>query len=412
MNAENKRLDEALEGKKNWKRWGTYLSERAWGTVREDYSAEGSAWDYMPHDHARSKAYRWNEDGIAGICDDGQQVCFSVALWNENDPILKERIFGLTGSEGNHGEDVKDYYYYLDSTPTHSYMKYLYKYPQSEFPYEDLVLGNQQRGKLEKEFELIDTGIFDDNRYFDVFVEYAKADDDDICIKVSLANRGEEEARLRVLPTIWFRNTWSWENDAESPQMKALDEQTIELEGGTRFLYCKDANELLFTENETNKQKLYGAENDTDYVKDGINDFIVHNQEAAVNPEKQGTKASAHYVLEIGAGETKEILLRLSNKKLKLPFGSTFTKAFKQRKLEADEFYSDISPKNLSQDAKNVQRQAFAGMLWTKQFYHYDVEKWLEGDETQPTPPKERKQGRNSDWKHLNNADIISMPDK
>ena len=311
MNAEEKRLKES-----NWKKWGPYLSERAWGTVREDYSQHGSAWDFMPHDHARSKAYRWNEDGIAGISDDRQQICFSVAFWNENDPILKERIFGLTGNEGNHGEDVKEYYYYLDSTPTHSYMKYLYKYPQTAFPYESLISENRQRSKTDGEFELIDTGVFDNNRYFDVFIEYAKAETDDICIKISAANRGDEPKTLRILPTIWFRNTWSWENDAKRPEMKALDEQTIECGGGENYLYCQNADELLFCENDTNKQKLYGAENETPFVKDGINNYIVHDQKNAVNPEKTGTKAAAHYILEIGGGETKEIFLRLTNKKL------------------------------------------------------------------------------------------------
>ncbi len=412
MNAEKKRLEETLNKKKNWKKWGPYLSERAWGTVREDYSPHGSAWDYLPHDHARSKAYRWNEDGIAGICDEYQKVCFSVSLWNENDPILKERIFGLTGNEGNHGEDVKEYYYYLDSTPTHSYMKYLYKYCQTEFPYQSLLIENQQRTRKDSEFELIDTGVFGENKYFDVFIEYTKVTADDICIKISVANRGSETAKLRVLPTIWYRNIWSWEQDAKRPEMKAVSEETIELNGGKGFLYCKDADELLFTENNTNKQKLYGAENETQFVKDGINDYIVQSQQEAVNPEKTGSKASAHYSLEIGGGETKEVLLRLSNKKLKQPFGSSFAKAFNQRKKEADEFYSEIIPQNLSDDAKNVQRQAFAGMLWTKQFYHFDVEKWLDGDETQPTPPAERKKGRNNEWKHLNNADIISMPNK
>ncbi len=413
LNREEKRLSETKEGTKNWKKWGPYLSERAWGTVREDYSADGAAWDFAPHDHARSKAYRWNEDGIAGISDDRQQICFAVAFWNERDAILKERIFGLTGNEGNHGEDVKEYYYYLDSTPTHSYMKYLYKYPQTAFPYESLIAENRRRSKTDGEFELIDTGVFDANRYFDVFIEYAKADTDDICIKISAANRGDETKTLRILPTIWFRNTWSWEVQNSKSKVKklfAVDENTIDL--GDYQLYCENADELLFCENNTNKQKLFGAENETPFVKDGINNYIVHDQKDAVNPEKTGTKAAAHYNLEIGGGETKEVFLRLTDKKLKKPFGKKFTDALTERTLEADAFYDAIIPQNLSADAKNVQRQAFAGMLWSKQFYYYDVEKWLEGDETQPKPPEERLKGRNNEWKHLNNADIISMPDK
>ena len=415
MNAEEKRLEESRKREKHWTRWGGYLSERAWGTVREDYSPTGAAWDYLPHDTARSKAYRWNEDGIAGICDRHQQICFAVALWNEKDAILKERIFGLTGSEGNHGEDVKDYYFYLDNTPTHSYMKYLYKYPQSEFPYQSLIEENGRRSKREGEFELMDTGVFNDDKYFDVFVEYAKADVEDILVKITVANRGGETARVRLLPTVWFRNTWSWDDDAKRPILQAIDENIIELENdyyGKRFLYCEAADELLFTENETNKQKLYGAENDTPFVKDGINDYIVQNHQDAVNPEKKGTKAAAHYVLELNGGEEKEICLRLSDKELATPFGKDFEKSFSSRKREADEFYSEIIPPNLSNDAQNVMRQAFAGMLWSKQFYHYVVKDWIAGDANQPKPPDERKSGRNAEWSHLFNADVISMPDK
>ncbi len=423
MNAEEKRLKESTDRKKHWKRWGPYLSERAWGTVREDYSPNGSAWDYFPHEHARSRAYRWNEDGIAGISDRHQQICFAIALWNENDPYLKERIFGLTGSEGNHGEDVKEYYFYLDSTPTHSYMKFLYKYPQSRFPYEQLVETNRSRSKTEGEFELIDTGIFDDDKYFDCFVEYAKADTEDILIKITAANRGNETARVRVLPTVWFRNTWSWEEDGKRPVLSAIDDSAIEVETetyGKRWLYVENADEFLFTENDTNKQKLYGAENETRFVKDGINDYVVYGKADSVNPAKRGTKAAAHFILEIEAGKSKEIRLRLSDKKFagkgakakQNAAFADFEKIFSERKKEADKFYSEIIPKDLSADAKNVMRQAFAGMLWSKQFYHYVVKDWLEGDPNQPKPPAERHNGRNSDWSHLYNADVISMPDK
>ncbi len=415
MTKEAKRLQEATDRNKHWKRWGPYLSERAWGTVREDYSQYGSAWEYLPFDAARSKAYRWNEDGIAGISDRHQQICFSVALWNEKDAFLKERIFGLTGNEGNHGEDVKEYYFYLDSTPTHSYMKFLYKYPQAEFPYQRLIDGNRNRSKSEGEFELMDTGIFDDDKYFDVFVEYAKADTEDILIKITAVNRGDETARVRVLPTVWFRNTWSWNGDGEKrPVLYAADENTIEIETvdyGKRRLYVENADELLFTENNTNKQKLYAAENETPFVKDGINDYVAGGKTDAINPAKQGTKAAAHYILEIAAGESREIRLRLTDENPKSAFAD-FDKVFAERKKEADEFYAEIIPENLSDDAKNVQRQAFAGMLWSKQFYHYIVKDWLKGDPNQPKPPDERKQGRNSDWTHLFNADIISMPDK
>ncbi len=421
MNAEENRLSESTERKKHWKRWGPYLSERAWGTVREDYSPYGSAWDYFPHEHARSRAYRWNEDGIAGISDRHQKICFAVSLWNGRDPILKERIFGLTGSEGNHGEDVKEYYFYLDSTPTHSYMKFLYKYPQNEFPYARLIEENRNRSKLEGEFELIDTGVFDEDKYFDVFVEYAKADVEDILIKITVANRGNETANINVLPTVWFRNTWSWNGGNADCGLRIAEHDVIELECNDyrmRFLYCEKPDELLFTENNTNKQKLYGAENESDFVKDGINDYIVQGNTGAVNPAKQGTKAAANYFLKIPANTEKVLRLRLTNlePKPKTQNPKTnfddFDKIFEQRKKEADEFYAEIIPNDLSVDAKNVQRQAFAGMLWSKQFYHYVVKDWLAGDSSQPAPPVERKKGRNSDWTHLYNADIISMPDK
>ncbi|MBX7172375.1 MAG: hypothetical protein K1X72_15520 [Pyrinomonadaceae bacterium] len=412
MNAEQKRLAE----NKNWKHWGPYLSERAWGTVREDYSKHGSAWDFFPHDHARSRAYRWNEDGIAGICDEQQNICFSVAFWNGKDPILKERIFGLTGNEGNHGEDVKEYYFYVDSTPTHSFMKYLYKYPQAEFPYSKLLEANRNAGKLNGEFELLDTGVFAENRYFDCFVEYAKADSEDILIKITIANRSNETAQINVLPTVWFRNTWSWEVQSLKSQVSSLfasELNTIDL--GEYKLFCENADELLFCENNTNKQKLFGAENESQYVKDGINDYIVHGNKNAVNPEKHGTKAAANYLLELKGGEEKVIKLRFTPKtKDQNPktIFKDFDKIFTLRQKEADEFYAEIIPNNLSADAKNVMRQAFAGMLWSKQFYHYDVDKWLEGDSAQPRPPEERKKGRNNEWRHLNNAEVISMPDK
>jgi len=419
--AEAQRLAESRQRAKHWKRWGPYLSERAWGTVREDYSPHGSAWDYFPHDHARSKAYRWGEDGLGGICDRQQFICFALSLWNGRDPILKERLFGLTGSQGNHGEDVKEYYFYLDSTPTHSYMKFLYKYPQAEFPYQQLVEENQRRGKRELEFELLDTGVFDQNRYFDVFVEYAKADAEDILIKITVANRGNQEATLDLLPTIWFRNNWSWGDEPRRPRMKQVDSagnaSVIELKHSyynrPRRFFCDGAPEMLFTENETNKQRLYGGENDSPYVKDGINEFIVHGNPDAVNPAKIGSKAAAHYRLTLAPGESKTVQLRLTDQvSLTEPFGQEFGESFHRSLAEADEFYEALAPAGISDDARNVQRQAFAGLLWSKQFYYYDLNRWLRGDLQQPDPPKERARGRNSDWTHLYNADVISMPDK
>ncbi len=415
--AEQQRLAESNAREKHWKRWGPYLSERAWGTVREDYSPDGSAWDYFPHDHARSRAYRWNEDGIAGISDRHQNVCFSIALWNGKDPILKERLFGLTGNEGNHGEDVKEIYYYLDSTPTHSYMKYLYKYPQAAFPYEQLIGENRDRNKTDGEFELIDTGLFSENRYFDVFVEYAKADVEDILVKITVANRGPEDAAIHVLPTVWFRNTWTWNGDAANCKLHKVKDNVIELESGDlgkRWLYCDGPNELLFTENDTNTERLFGAANRTPYVKDGINNYVVNGSSEAVNPAQVGTKAAARYVLNVAAGKSVTIRLRLSDQELTKSSNvfKGFDKTFDQRIAEANDFYSTIIPDGLSDDAKNVQRQAFAGMLWSKQFYHYVVGDWLNGDTAVPPPPDGRKSGRNHDWPHLYNADIISMPDK
>jgi hypothetical protein len=418
---EAQRLDEARDRRVHWKRWGPYLSERQWGTVREDYSPYGSAWDSFPHDHARSRAYRWGEDGIAGISDRHQQICFALALWNGHDPILKERVFGLTGNEGNHGEDVKDYYFYLDSTPTHSYMKYLYKYPQAEFPYARLVAENRARGRGQLEFELLDTGVFNDSRYFDVLVEYAKFDAEDILIRISAHNRGPEAADLHLLPTIWYRNTWSWGTNGDpKPTLAAVPSarsvSVVELQHsyyGRRWLVCEGAPELLFTENETNARRLYGVENRTPYVKDGINDFVVQGNCDAVSPERKGTKAAAHYRLRLAPGSSAEIRLRLTDKeRATKALGDEFEVVFAERLAEADEFYAKLAPKGISDDARNVQRQAFAGMLWSKQFYHYDVSTWLNGDPAGPPPPAERKYGRNHEWTHLYNADVISMPDK
>jgi len=423
MTREEKRLQEARERKAHWKRWGPYLSERAWGTVREDYSPHGTAWDYFPHDHARSKAYRWNEDGIAGISDRRQMICFAIALWNGRDPILKERVFGLTGNEGNHGEDVKEYYFYLDSTPTHSYMKYLYKYPQAAFPYGWLVEENRRRGRGGPEFELLDTGVFDEDRYFDVVVEYAKAGVEDILIRISVVNRGPESAQLVLLPTLWFRNTWSWGSDEPRPSLRRGKVQgrgaLIEVHHpsyGRRWLYCEGPPELLFTENETNYRRLYGGENGSPYVKDGINDYIVHGVKEAVNPERVGTKVAVHYPLTIAPGKTATVRLRFTDTEIpatgEKPFGTAFDQIFGERQREAEEFYATVIPRDLSPDARSVMRQAFAGLLWSKQFYHYVVKDWLEGDPAFPPAPAERKHGRNHEWTHLYNADVISMPDK
>ena len=417
MKAEAKRLREADERKKDWRGWGPYLSERSWGTVREDYSADGSAWDYFPHDHSRSRAYRWNEDGIAGICDRNQELCFSLALWNGLDPILKERFFGLTGSEGNHGEDVKELYYYLDSTPTHSYMKMLYKYPQGEFPYEQLLEENKKRGRGEMEFELLDTGIFDDDRYFDVFVEYAKAGADDILIRITATNRGPEDAKLTLLPTLWFRNTWSWEGSEMDKEISLESPGTFTAAGpllGRWNLNYEDATaDALFTENETNTERLYGSANRTPYVKDAFHRYVIGGEDEAVNPEQRGTKAAVKIDVTVPAGGEAMFRLRLSKQRRGAsdPF-KEFESVFEKRKAEADEFYRELSPAGLSTDAENVQRQAFAGMLWSKQFYHYVVREWLAGDLAMPSPPASRKSGRNSDWGHLFNADVISMPDK
>ncbi len=412
--AEAARLASSNERATHWKKWGPYVSERAWGTVREDYSEHGTAWDYFPHDHARSRAYRWNEDGIAGISDRRQRICFALSMWNGTDSILKSRLFGLTGSEGNHGEDVKELYWYLDSTPTHSYMRMVYKYPQAQFPYARLVEENRRRGRSEPEYELLDTGVFDDNRYFDVFVEYAKAGVDDIVIRIEVVNRGPEEAPIDLLPTIWFRNTWDWGEEEQRPSMH-VDGHAIELnesERGRYWLHMEGDPELLFTENETNHARLYGSENKTPFVKDAFDEYVVHGNKSAVNPAKTGSMAAARYSLRVPAGGTKTVTLRLSNTHLNDAAMSEAGDILAVRKKEADDFYSTVIPGDLSEDAKNVMRQSLAGLMWSKQFYHYVVRDWSAGDPNQPPPPEARKSGRNSDWKNLHNADVISMPDK
>lgn len=411
---EQRRLNEARESGIPWKKWGPYLSERQWGTVREDYSESGNAWDYFSHDHARSRAYRWGEDGLAGICDDKQRLCFALALWNERDPILKERLFGLTNSEGNHGEDVKEYYFYIDSTPTHSYMKYLYKYPQSEYPYRDLIETNRRRSKEELEYELLDTGVFKDDRYFDVFVEYAKDGPEDVFIRITVHNRGPETAQLRVLPTWWFRNTWSWGEDAPKPSLRESGSGTIQAihsELGEYRLHCDGGPELLFTENESNKQRLWNQPNATPYVKDSFHEYIIAGRGDAVNPEMSGTKAAAHYSLEVPAGGSKTVRLILTAAKGKAAFGG-FDKVFENRIADADEFYERITPRSLNEDQRRVHRQALAGMLWSKQFYHYDLEQWLQEHNSHPLLGSARQGVRNTEWFHMLNADIISMPDK
>jgi len=410
MNIEQERLNHP-----EWKKWGPYVTDRQWGTVREDYSPDGSAWEYSTHDMARSKAYRWGEEGIAGICDRRQILCFGLALWNKQDPILKERYFGLTGNEGNHGEDVKELYYYLDSTPTHSYMKMLYKYPIKPYPYSWLVEENRRRGKLDPEFELIDTGILDQDEYFDVFVEYAKADSEDILIKITVHNRAAYEAKIQVLPTLWFRNTWNWGVDNYKPQIHSMNmENTLvasHKDFGDMYLHTDGIYPFLFCANETNAPKLYNSWSENHYFKDGINDYVVNGNTSAINPQKEGTKASVNYDLVIPAQGSQEIRLRMESKGIHNPF-EDFDNLFNQRKTEGDHFYEELQSEMKSQDEKDVQRQALAGMLWSKQFYYFDVDKWLDGDPGQPKPPSERKEGRNKEWRHLNNADIISMPDK
>jgi hypothetical protein len=411
---EQKRLNDARETGTPWKKWGPYLSERQWGTVREDYSQDGNAWDYFSHDQSRSRAYRWGEDGLAGISNDKQQLCFAIALWNGRDPILKERLFGLTNSEGNHGEDVKEYYFYLDSTPTHSYMKYLYKYPQQEFPYRNLVETNQRRSREEFEYELLDTGTFDADRYFDVFVEYAKADPEDLLIRISVHNRGPEMAELHLLPTLWFRNTWSWEKETSKPMLSQVADGTVLASHGLlgeATFQCEESPELLFTENETNASRLWGQSNPSPYVKDAFHDYVVSGKREAVNPSKAGTKAAAHYRLEVPAGSSKVVRLRLSAKPPADPF-ETFNETFAARLADADEFYDRITPRSLSEDERRVHRQALAGMLWSKQYYYFDLDKWLDEHQAHPLTGTAHRNVRNTEWFHMLNSDIISMPDK
>jgi hypothetical protein len=416
--AEADRLRAAREADIPWRKWGPYLSERQWGTVREDYSDSGNAWDYFSHDQARSRAYRWGEDGLAGISDDRQKLCFALALWNGNDPIVKERLFGLTNSEGNHGEDVKEYYFYLDSTPTHSYMKYLYKYPQSAYPYDEIVLTNRTRGREALEYELIDTGVFDGDRYFDVFVEYAKETPEDILVRITVTNRGPDAAVLHVLPTVWFRNTWSGSDGALRPGLRQASRGSVAIthpDLGERSLYADGDPEWLFTENETNSERLYQKPNRTPYVKDAINNYLVHGRHEAVNPKKEGTKASAHYVLKLPGRGTEVIRLRLANNVggTRGPLSASEVDGFVDlRRHEADEFYSSVIPSSLDADAANVMRQALAGMMWSKQFYNYDVDQWLSERGADPFKPRRRAAPRNDRWHHMHNADVISMPDK
>ena len=411
---EQKRLNDAREAQIPWKKWGPYLSERQWGTVREDYSENGDAWNYFSHDQARSRAYRWGEDGLGGICDEKQTLCFALALWNERDPILKERLFGLTNSEGNHGEDVKEYYFYIDSTPTHSYMKYLYKYPQRAYPYSDLVETNRRRSREEFEYELLDTGVFEGDRYFDVFMEYAKESPEDILVRITVHNRGPESARLRVLPTLWFRNTWSWDKDQPKPLLREAGHGAIQAthrELGEYWLFCDGTPELLFTENESNAQRLWGQPNASPYVKDAFHAYIISNRREAVNPAKLGTKTAAHYLLEVPARGSKTVRLRLAAAQINDAFGG-FEQIFKSRIADADEFYDRITPQSLDEDQRCVHRQALAGILWSKQFYYFDLEGWLREHKSHPLLESARHDVRNTDWFHMFNRDVISMPDK
>jgi hypothetical protein len=426
VDAESARLAEDESRAKNWKRWGPYLAERQWGTVREDYSANGDCWEYLTHDDSRSRAYRWGEDGIMGFTDRECRLCFSLAMWNDHDPILKERLFGLTNHEGNHGEDVKECYYYLDSTPTHSYVKGLYKYPQGEFPYDNLVNENHRRGKFEGEYELVDTGAFNDSRYFDIQVEYAKNSPDDILIRIIAFNRGPDRAVLHLLPTLWFRNTWSWgttlENETAKPKLSKVGPATILAEHPTLKNFKLEAEsvangdgpQLIFTENESNVAKLFGAENYSPYVKDGFHGYVINGRAESVNPASVGTKAAAYYALDMPAGAQMKIRLRLTavEESPQQPFGPDFAKLFARRISEADTFYNRHIPSTVPEQARIVARQAFAGLLWSKQFYYYVVKEWLAGDPDQPKPPKGRSRGRNADWKHFFARDVLSMPDK
>jgi hypothetical protein len=412
--AEYKRL---VDTQDDWQNWGPYVSDRSWGTVREDYSATGEAWEYFPHDHARSRAYRWAEDGLAGFCNRYQNICLALALWNERDPILKERFFGLTGNQGNHGEDVKEYYFYLDSTPTHSYAKMLYKYPQVAYPYEQLVAENQRRGLHDPEFDLIEAlgDVFAQGRYFDVYIEYAKAAPEDIFCRITAINRGPEAAPLHILPHIWYRNAWSWGYDRPKPELRALDERTIYTDHrylGERWWYLDtDEVPLLFADNETNFERLFDVANQGPYVKDGINDAVVDGETRRVNPDLKGTKAAAHFKTVLPPGESYTVRTRFCTQAKDSPFEGCDA-LFEQRIQEADQFYLAVQKPDLSPDEQTIQRQALAGLMWTKQFYHYSVELWLNGDPAGPEPPEARKQGRNADWEHLYNLDVISMPDK
>src|SRR3989442_7009228 len=426
MTVEERRLAEAQARTAHWQRWGPSLSERQWGTVREDYSPHGTAWDYFPHDHARSRAYRWGEDGLLGISDREGRLCLALALWNGRDPILKERLFGLTNAEGNHGEDVKECYFYLDSTPTHSYLKALYKYPQAEFPYAQLIEENRRRGRSDPEFELSDTGVFDDNRYFDILVEYAKAEPDDVLIRISVVNRGPEAAALRVLPTLWFRNTWSWGQSGEGywpkPKIFLAEDGTLAAEhltlGSLRLAAAPGPDRqtpgFIFTGNETNTERLFGKPNASPYVKDAFHEYIVRGRAEAINPAAVGTKAAVHYRLNVAAGKTETLCLRLyAHGEASQPcFGQSFTEIFAGRIREADGFYDERVSPALTPEERRVARQAYAGRLWSKQYYHYAVQNWLEGDPASPPPLPGRAQGRNRDWRHLYNRDVISVPDK
>ncbi|HEY7188883.1 MAG TPA: hypothetical protein VH436_20140 [Vicinamibacterales bacterium] len=412
-NAEDSRLEEARERRVLWKKWGPYLSERQWGTVREDYSADGNAWNYFPHDQARSRAYRWGEDGLAGVSDDQQRLCFAIALWNGRDPILKERLFGLTNSEGNHGEDVKEYYFYLESTPTHSYMKYLYKYPHAAYPYLDLVETNRRRSREEFEYELVDTGVFADNRYFDVFVEYAKGGPDDLLIRIEVYNRGPEPATLHVLPTLWFRNTWSWGGDVPKPVLSDDGGRihAFHPDLGDYTLQIESERDLLFTENESNAQRIWGRPNASPYVKDAFHEYLITARHEAVNPAHTGTKAAAHVELNVPPGGSKVVRLRLSAKPSSDAF-NTFDSIVAKRLSEADQFYDSITPESLTEDQRRVHRQALAGMLWSKQYYYFDLDAWLDEHDAHPLATDRQNRIRNADWFHMYNSDVISMPDK
>jgi hypothetical protein len=413
LDAEKTRLLEAARHAQHWRRWGPFLSDREWGTVREDYSPDGTAWEYLPFEHSHLRAYRWGEDGIGGICDNHQRLCFAPVFWNGRDSILKERFYGLTGNQGNHGEDVKEIYYYLDATPTHSYMKCLYKYPQAEFPYAQLYGENRRRTRRDPEFELIDTGVFNDDRYFDIEIEYAKASIDDILIRITVTNRGPEHACLHLLPTLWFRNTWSWAFNTTRPLMKRSGPATIDIEEqtlGSYQLTLDSSPPILFTENDTNARELWGTDNPQPYVKDAFHRRIIHNEVDAVNPAETGTKACAWYQLDLAPGESQVVRLRLAEKSQPSTLVHDMDGIFARRIAEADEFYG-FCPGTLSEDGKRVQRQAFAGLLWSKQYYHFVINDWLKGDPTQPPPPSERWKGRDSQWLHLFNEDILSMPD-